>query len=195
MNKVYRQPTSIHAQPFLYSYLVMGNVGGICMTVINFTLSLGKCFHGICLFKYIKQYKWIPKYTFNFSFWVNNIEHQWVPMDTPWIWFFFNPIQLYAQSSRVCWTKNKVILYICLKSFHKNKCISIILFDWHTLVYQRVAIIKTNSISTNGNIVINFFLQSLGLQQYILTFSIFYYLVVFLNLFLNSINSLTRVIA
>jgi len=58
--EVYRQPTSIHAQLFLYSYLVMGNVGGICMTVINFTLSLGKCFHGVCLFKYTKQYKWIP---------------------------------------------------------------------------------------------------------------------------------------
>lgn len=32
-----------------YSYSVMGNVGSICMTVINFTLSLVKCFHGICL--------------------------------------------------------------------------------------------------------------------------------------------------
>lgn len=39
-----------------YSYSVMGNVGSICMTVINFTLSLVKCFHGVCLFKYTKQY-------------------------------------------------------------------------------------------------------------------------------------------
>jgi len=43
-----------------YSYLVMGNVGSICMTVINFTLSLVKCFHGICLFEYTKQYKLVP---------------------------------------------------------------------------------------------------------------------------------------
>lgn len=42
-----------------YSYLVMGTVGSISMTVINFTLSLVKFFHGICLFEYTKQYKYL----------------------------------------------------------------------------------------------------------------------------------------